>query len=219
LPRALVSVWSEYLVRSPRAWAARRYLADERGIGGEAVRRYTLGYGSRNGRPDAFMFPVHDEQGELAALKERFWPNLWKPRGGKPHKTRNSRGEAHLYPLATLATDPKAIVLCEGEFDCLLLNQSGIPALTSTAGTNWKPDWNRHVIGRQVAVLCDAGSSELAERRARELVAAGARQAWVANLEHEGFAHGEDLTVAVVRYGWTAQDLRNFINSERRRRR
>jgi hypothetical protein len=218
LPGALVSVWAQYLDRSPKAWAARLYLADERGIGGETVRTYRLGYGSRNGRPDAFMLPVYDQGGELVALKERYYPNLWKPRGKSPSKTRNSRGEAHLYPLAALADDPKAIVLCEGEFDCLLLNQSGIPAVTSTAGTNWKPEWNRHVIGRQVAVLYDAGSAKLAERRARELVAAGARPAWVANLEHEGFAKGEDVTVAVVRYGWAAQDLRNFINSERRRR-
>lgn len=218
-PTALVSVWHEHLCTSPRARQARRYLTCERGITCETAREYQLGYGSRDGRPSAFMFPVYDEPGELVALKERYWPEPWRPSAGrKAVKTRNSPGEAHLYPQAALAADPQALVVCEGEFDALLLNQAGIAAITSTASTTWKPEWNRHVAGRYCAVLYDAGATsfDLAERRTAEFREAGARDAWPVDLTLAGFREGEDVTDAVVREGWSADELAAFINEGRR---
>ena len=107
------------------------------------------------------------------------------------------------------------LLVCEGEFDALLLRQHGFPAVTSTAGTSWSPEWNRHVRGRQVAVVYDAGafSLEIAERRAREFVAAGACEAWAVEL---GLEKGEDATDWFVNYGRSADDLRRLIRAARR---
>jgi hypothetical protein len=127
------------------------------------------------------------------------------------------RRGSQLYPLSSLVDDPRRVVLCEGELDALLLNQLEIPALTSTAGTSWKPEWNRYVIGRRVAVLYDAGSVKKAARRAGELRAAGARDAWAASWEREAFAKGEDVTDAVVKHRWSASDVKSFLDDERRR--
>lgn len=47
-----------------------------------------------------------------------------------------------LYGLETLAKKPGRVVICEGEFDRLVLEANGFPAVTSTAGAQtFLPDW------------------------------------------------------------------------------
>jgi len=187
------------------AWLHRRGLTDE------TIRRYLLGY---DGDAHAITIPVYDEAGELVNLRRRFLA----PDADPKIVGLVGRGRSHLYPLSTLDSDPAALVLCEGEPDCWLLNQHGIPALTSTAGTTWKPEWDAHVVGRRVGVLYDAGalSYERAERRALALVAAGAGEAWPVDLTLAGFAKGEDVTDWFVTYGWDATALKAFLNASRK---
>lgn len=120
--------------------------------------------------------------------------------------------------MVALGHGPPAVVISEGETDTLLLNQAGIPAVTSTAGTSWKAEWDRFVAGRRVAVLYDAGalSYERAERRALALVATGAKEAWPVDLTLAGFAKGEDVGDWFATYGWDAIALRAFINKSRK---
>jgi hypothetical protein len=136
----------------------------------------------------------------------------------KERKTRALSGPSWLYPLWALAVDPRLIIVCEGEFDALLLNQHGLAALTSTAGTNWRPEWNHWLQGRRVAVLYDAGSIELARRRAAEFRSGGAREAWAVEWPRY-FAEGEDVGDWFVKYGGSAEELWELIRDERRRSR
>jgi len=49
-------------------------------------------------------------------------------------------GGARLFPITNLKHN--SIILCEGEMDCLLLNQLGFPAITVTSGVGtWKGSW------------------------------------------------------------------------------
>ena len=111
---------------------ARRYLAN-RGLSKAMLLRAEVGYGDSfwKGCPPGFKFPIRNEDGNLVGYKERFWPKLWLPRGDK--KERKSRtlagdGQSWLYPRWALADDPRLIVVCEGEFDALLLNHHGFAA-------------------------------------------------------------------------------------------
>lgn len=58
---------------------------------------------------------------------------------------------------ADILWETGSVVICEGEIDCLLLNQYGYPAVSSTAGANtFKPQWAHlfsHV--RQIWLLYD----------------------------------------------------------------
>jgi len=65
--------------------------------------------------------------------------------------------------------------------------------------------------------MYDAGAFplEIAEHRAHEFVAAGAREAWAVDL---GLEKGEDATDWFVKYGRSADDLRRLINSSKRNR-
>ncbi|HET7571782.1 MAG TPA: hypothetical protein VFJ77_03835 [Gaiellaceae bacterium] len=204
----LIQGWQSRLRSTDSALA---YLIERRGLRHETIEQYELGY---DGDLDAITLPVRDAAGELVNVK---WRHL-APDADPKMTGLGGKGRSHLYPLEVLAADPLALVLCEGEFDALLLNQHGVPAVTSTAGTSWKPDWDPHVIGRRVAVLYDAGarSYEKAERRAAALVAAGARDSWPVDLTLCGFTKGEDVGDWVCKYRWPAHELVAFLNASRR---
>jgi hypothetical protein len=189
---------------------ALRYLIETRGLTLESIERYALGH---DGAADAITIPVRDEFGALVNLRRRYLAP-----DADPKMTGLPRRPAALFPLNALAYEPDAFVVCEGELDAMLLNQHRITAVTSTAGTTWKPEWDRHVARRRVAVLYDAGASsyEKAERRAAGFVAAGAREAWPVDLTLAGFAKGEDVTDWFMRYRWDGATLRRFLNRTRR---
>lgn len=184
------------------------YLTGPRGLTDETIRRWELGYDIPG---NAITIPVRDESNALLGIKRRFLSVDAEP------KAVNSRGLAALYPLAVFEEDPAAVVLCEGEFDALLLNQHGIPAVTPTTGTQgWDkhPEWSAWFIGRHVAVLYDAGSYALAAERAVCLRREGARRAWPVDLP---LTKGEDVTDWFLA-GQTAAELRDLINNARHRR-
>lgn len=194
-----------------------RLLADDealdyllgRGLTLDTIRLHKLGY---DGDHDAIVIPVYDEAGEVQNLFRRFLDPDAEPKivglTGRP---------AAVWPLPLYLARPRpSVVLCEGEFDAALLNQQGFTAITSTAGTTWKPEWDRYVVGRRVAIIYDAGSIEKARRRARELRDAGASDAWAIDLARAGLGEGEDVTDWLVKYGRSRDDLAELIGGERR---
>lgn len=196
---------SALLVSAP----ALRWLIQGRGLTLETIERYELGYDQTR---NAVTIPIRNTSGVLINLRRRFLDEDADP------KIVGLARPACLYPLGVLADDPPSIAVCEGELDAMLMNQHGIPAITSTAGTHWAEDWNAYVIGRRVAVLYDAGgaSYEVAERRADDFRRVGAKDAWPVDLTLAGFREGEDVSDWFTTYGWSAKELRAFANESRR---
>jgi hypothetical protein len=183
-----------------------QWLIQERGLRRVVVRAFGLGDDGHG----AVTIPIRDEEGRLHNIKRRYI------RRSGSDKARGLARPALLYPLRVLESAPRAVVLCEGELDALLLVQHGIPAVTSTAGTNgWElyPEWNRYFVGRRVAVVYDQGqaSLELALERARKLKSAGAREAWPVDLGLGSV--GDDIGDWFVRYGKSAAAFREVINA------
>lgn len=51
---------------------------------------------------------------------------------------------------------PQQVVVTGGEWDALVLNQNGIPAVTGTAGEGtWKSEWNKALAGKDVVIIYD----------------------------------------------------------------
>jgi DNA primase len=194
------------------------YVCSARGLNDTTIRRSELGYGDSffRGCPPAFKFVVREAK-QIIGLKERFWPELWLPPGDT--KARKSRalagaGSSWLYPAQVLTGALTRLVVCEGEWDALLLNQLGITAVTSTAGTSWKPEWNRHLAGLQVAVLFDVDAERVGGRRVAEFRAAGI-DAWSVELSRAGFAGKTDVSDVLNEHGWSADKLRKLIEWSR----
>lgn len=181
------------------------YVLEERGLSVSTLKKYKVGFDGQ-----AITLPVFGRACQLANVRRRF---LNPAKDGPKIVGLRGRG-SQLYPRIP---GEGPVLLVEGEFDALLARQHGIPAVTSTAGTSWKEEWDESVAGRRVAVLYDAGhrSWKLAMRRAMQLEASGARQAWCVDLRRGGLRKGEDLTDWFVKYGRPADELLKLIREAR----
>lgn len=115
----------------------REYL-HERGITDKLITERQLGYGSFYGA-NWITIPIRDISGELAFFKLRrdpFWPEVNKymfyPVGS----------ETMLYGAENLIDNNNSIVICEGEFDQMILWKEWIVGVTSTGGVGtFKEEW------------------------------------------------------------------------------
>jgi len=113
------------------------YLTETRGLGEAIVHRELLGWnGSR------ITIPIRNERGEIFTFRLARDPD---GRGESP-KMLSIRGtRPSLYGVETLRWKPSRVVICEGEFDRLVLLSHGFPAVTSTAGAHsFRAEWARY---------------------------------------------------------------------------
>lgn len=140
------------------------YLTGKRGLNEDTIKAYEVGYDITR---DRYALPVRDENGALVNFR-RYLPNA-----AGHEKMKNAAGHgspARLYPYATLSSE--AIVVCEGEWDALLTNQMGFPAITGTHGVStWRSQWSKLFKGKHVAIVfdCDKEGRVNARKVARSL--------------------------------------------------
>lgn len=116
----------------------RKYLIG-RGITDELIDLYKLGWGSFYQR-NWITIPIFSERGELLFFKLRREPT--DDANPDKYKFFPLGSESTLYGLDTIQTEDASIVICEGEFDRLLLLANGIPAVSSTTGAGtFKEEW------------------------------------------------------------------------------
>jgi Toprim-like len=116
----------------------RDYLHNERLITDEDIDGYQLGYMEQRGRK-WITIPVTDRSRNVLFMKLRQDPS--NPVEGQP-KYMSTGGEASMFNAQVLNDKPDALVICEGELDCLVLHGFGIPAICSTAGAaTFKDEW------------------------------------------------------------------------------
>src|ERR1043165_5037702 len=64
---------------------------------------------------------------------------------GAPEMESDDKLGPELYGWETLARTPQRVVICEGEFDRLVLEARGYPAVSFTAGADtFLPEWAEH---------------------------------------------------------------------------
>lgn len=117
----------------------RKYL-NNRGITDELIKEYALGYGEFYGQ-NWITIPVKDNSGKFYFLKLRRDPANDDTDQDKS-KVFPFGKEAQIYGWETLKEAEDKIVICEGEFDRLVLLSKGVVAITSTGGSGtFKKEW------------------------------------------------------------------------------
>lgn len=169
-----ISAWHTALMESPEHLA---YLTDRRGLTVATMEEHWLGFDHED-EGGRYTLPVW-AFGGLVNVR-RYDPN--DPGERKMLNTFGLGKPARLYP--SLPTSGP-VVVCEGEWDALVLRQHGFPAVTSTHGAaTFLPEWVPLFAGRHVAFLfdCDdAGRKCSAEHAAK--VATVARSVRVVDLD------------------------------------
>jgi hypothetical protein len=143
-------------ILTPRDIAERynRFMPDEvrqflkgRGIPATVIERQLLGWDGKR-----ITIPVFGENmREVLGFRYATLPNdPWD----EPEVS-DDGAEPLLYGQETLARKPHRIVICEGEFDRLLLESRGFPAVTSTGGAGvFLPEWAALFDGIEDVFIC-----------------------------------------------------------------
>jgi DNA primase len=145
------------------------YLA-ARGIGPEAADTFRLGYVAT---PDVghnqfigrmsipFLTPSGTVDLRFRSVDE-----------STPKYLSRAGANSHLFGVNAFQTDSDVIVITEGEMDCIIVNQCGVPAVGLSGANVWKPFYAR-LFGdyRKVVALVDGDSAgrDLGKTLSREL--------------------------------------------------
>jgi len=166
----------------------RRYL-NGRGIPDPVIDLHLLGW---NG--ERITIPVFDRDGKLAFFKLAKDPE--DPAAG-PKMLTPAGTHAELYGWERVRVKPCRIVICEGEFDRLVLESQGIAAVTSTGGAGvFRQEWAKEFEPIPEVFVCfdrDEAGRNGARRVARLL-----SQAKLVELPDE-VGEGGDVTDFLVR--------------------
>jgi 5S rRNA maturation endonuclease (ribonuclease M5) len=108
------------------------------------------------------------------------------------------------------------VIVCEGEFDSIILNQNSFLAVTGTAGAGtWKPEWNAFFKGKNV-VLCydsDVAGRAGALNLLNELQGTASSIKNIDLFGSEATKDMKDVTDFFVKAQKTAKDFRLMIDS------
>jgi DNA primase len=123
-----------------------RYL-NERGIHDEMIDKHLLGW---NG--ERITIPITDRKGEVAFFKLAKDPT---DATASPKMLCTPGARAELYGWEEVLAHPEQIIICEGEFDRLVLESQGFAAVTSTAGAlTFRWEWTAYFAAIPTVYVC-----------------------------------------------------------------
>ncbi len=183
----------------------REYLREERGLNDRTITIYEIG-------ADEYRLTIPVYWADETPGIRQYLPHAAK--GKKIKHNPRAVTATRIYPYRRyehlVETEPEPddfVILCEGEWDCLLLNQYGYFALTTTAGVgNWRDEWYDLIIdalrGRPLVLMFDVNDKKdvgqiIAKRRATEFAKRGV-QVYNAKLPIEDV--GGDVTDWFVKH-------------------
>jgi DNA primase len=210
IPESLIQQWVKNL------WADEtvlRWLREKRGLSDATLKKYEIGWDSKRQRN---TIPIRDERGNVVnvrlynAKKEAKMINYTEGRQkyGSPPR---------LYGLDELVGySDQQVILCEGEWDRLLLQQEGFMAVSGTHGAStFRPEWIPHFKDKDVVVLydCDPEGQDAAINIVLKALKTSSAQS-VKNvvLPLKGTKDDKDVTDYFHQRGQTATDLQRLID-------
>lgn len=178
----------------------RRYLND-RGIHDEIIGLHSLGWDGQR-----IAIPIFDLNGQFAYFKLAKDP---EDLTGSPKMLVPPGAETELYGWERLRARPGRIIICEGEFDRLVLEGQGFAAVTSTGGAGvFRPEWAEAFNEIPEVYICF--DRDIAGRRGAERVAHLIPHARVVELPFE-VGPGGDITDYFARLGKTREDFLQLL--------
>ncbi len=207
---ALIKQWSANL------WANEevcRWLREKRGLADATLKKYEIGWDPKRQRN---TIPIRDERGN--AVNVRLYNAKKDPKIINYTEGRHKYGSpARIYGLDELVNyQGKQVVLCEGEWDRLILQQEGFMAVTGTHGAGvFRPEWCAHFRDNDVVILYDCDREGQAAARnivLRALKTAGASSVKNVVLPLKGDKDDKDVTDYFHKRGLTAADLQKLID-------
>jgi hypothetical protein len=112
----------------------RKYLKEKRLLSDEIISRFKIGWDGK-----AITIPIYNKENKFIFFKYR---KDTEDTGEGPKYWYDEGSSAELYGWENLTHPKPFLIVCEGEFDRLILESRGIPAITSTGGAGtFKDEW------------------------------------------------------------------------------
>jgi DNA primase len=174
----------------------RQYL-NRRGIPDGIINRQLLGWNGRR-----ITIPIFGRSGDVITFRFAKSPN---DTSESPKMLSEVGSDVEIYGWETLERKPLRVVICEGEFDRLVLEAKGFPAVTSTAGAGTFPDrWGSAF--KEIRHIYVCFDRDEAGRRGAENVRRLLPDARIVELPAD-VGEGGDITDYFVRLGKSRVDF------------
>jgi 5S rRNA maturation endonuclease (ribonuclease M5) len=190
-----------------------RWLREKRGLSDEILKKYQIGWDAKRQRN---TIPVRDERGNVINVRlynGKKEPKMINYTEGE-HKYGSPPRLFGIYEL--IRYQGKQVILAEGEWDCLLLRQEGLMAVTGTHGAGtFRPEWIPLFKDRDVVVLYDCDQE--GQAAARNIVLQALRNSGASSIKNvvlplQGNKDDKDVTDYLHKRGLTAADLQKLID-------
>ena len=128
----------------------RAKLINRHGINTDSIVEYQLGFYPHTKR---ILIPVFDRNGSVVTVRQY----KYDPEDGEAKIIAPKHSQSAIYLLDNLERkDTNELIITEGEFKAILLNQNGFNAIATTAGASgFKPVWCSLLKGKDVVILFD----------------------------------------------------------------
>lgn len=185
----------------------REYL-NERGIPDNIIDKHKLGYGQFYGK-NWITIPIKNNDDKYIFFKLRRDPD--DKDNEVKYKFYPKGSSATVYGFEMLKNNDDSILICEGEFDQLILESKGIPAITSTAGAGtFKKEWFEYLKNLKKVYVCfdndDTGEKE-SESLVRNLLKLEDINIFKITLPEEVGSGGDDITDYFINLNGNIDDL------------
>jgi len=206
----LIKLWMDSLWLNDEAC---RWLRDKRGLSDETLKKYEIGWDVKRQR---YTIPIRDERGNVVNV--RLYSAKKKPKIINYTEGKFRYGSPpRLYGLDELVKEQvDRVILCEGEWDRLLLRQEGFMAVTGTHGAStFRPEWIPYFKNKDVVILYDCDKKGQAAAKnivLRALKTAGAASVKNIALPLKGEKDDKDVTDYLHNRGLATTDLQKLID-------
>lgn len=178
----------------------RKYL-NERGIPDPLIHKHLLGW---NGQ--WITIPIPDREGKFVFFKLAKDPD---DQSVSPKMLATPGAHAELYGWERVIAKPEQIIICEGEFDRLVLEGQGLEAVTSTGGAlTFRLEWAEAL--REIPNIFICFDNDGAGRSGAERVAQLIPHARVVRLP-DGVGESGDVTDFFVRLGRSRENFLRLL--------
>lgn len=181
-----------------------------RGLSRETIKKFELGYIESIYEKSWITIPIKDSQGKILFFKLRRDPIR---KEGEKYSLYPSGNKACLFNSEILVST-ESVVICEGEFDCMILDQNGMHAVSSTAGaTTFKNEWMKQLAHLDEITICfdkDESGQQGMEKVAEKLILKTSAQINTIDL-NSVLKDGKDITDYFLRSD-KEPDTYNVIN-------
>jgi hypothetical protein len=176
-----------------------RTMRERRGLNKETIEEFQIGWDG-----ERFTIPVRDAKGRLLNVR-RYDPSA-KQAKDKMKSWAVGTGSRQLFGSDILDTSD-SVIITEGEMDCIIGRQHGLPTISHTAGAgSWDNRWNEQFEHKVVYIVYDC--DDAGRRGARKVAHAleiFSKEVHIIDLPLKG--KGDDLTNYFVDQGYTATDF------------